>query len=215
MPSFIHQLHDKQNYSDKNVEQSLPISWVAQRNSEQKHLDLAQVAEHGNSQQRVAQLQAKANESRVVQRMPGILGFRGPDANFARNVLDMEFQPDPATGIRFSVDKSGAYRGNILFTVPFNNYKCQIHIHYTPDGSSYKVDSKIGTGDTARAHIYNNGQSNAVYVFNGADSLKLIEHCVPPEKVKEAKAARDIELYGKRTHRSLTGMEMAMRGDHY
>ena len=157
------------------------------------------------------QKQVKLNENKLssntVQLQPAAEGFGGTDELFTYNVVLGQITPSGGE-ISVSVDSGN----NILFAIPFNDHRCQIHIHYTPADVQYVTGSTIMPGDTARAHVYNQDRSKR-NICN-IQAIPMIIQCIPAAKMLEAKMKWDLQKMGRRTYRSLTATEMAMRGDH-
>ncbi len=117
----------------------------------------------------------------------------------------------PHGKINFDVDKSGKYKGNILFSIPFNQYERQVHVHFTPEDKQYVNTIKVNEGDTATGHIYTNKRVK-IEGYSLETSKEIVQKLVPQDIMQQAKQQRDLILYGKLTYRSLTGLSHAWRG---
>lgn len=144
----------------------------------------------------------------AIQLMPAAVNFPGTDQLFMFRVVVGEIAPSGA--VRFEIDS----HHNILFTVPFGPYGCQVHIHFSPADVAYDPDRVVMPGDTARAHLWDNDRNLDTRYICNEQAIPLIIRCVPQDVMGQAKQQRDIARYGKLTHRSLTGLSFALRGDY-
>lgn len=146
------------------------------------------------------------NQFNSLQMQPAAEGYEGSDEEFVASVVRGEIAPSKEASI--SVEDNG----NILFAIPFTDQKCQIHIHFVAISTPYKENSVLSDGDKARAHVYNNSRKER-YICND-NALELIEKCVSVAVMQEAKQQKDIVTHGKLTFRSITALNLALRGDY-